>query len=101
MPNHKTIIINRVGLTPPQRGDVLNCINSPGYSLIKNLLTARCITEQVEAMNIELYADNSDALHIAGQHREKATQLRRMLDELSDLEQKEQHWSLVDLVTSR
>jgi hypothetical protein len=97
MPNQKTIIANNLPLNPDQRGLLAKLFASPEFSLLQQLLVAKAIGNQVDAMNTALYEDNELAFIKADSLRKKAVFYQAMLDELEALALKEDQWSLVAL----
>ena len=97
MPNQQTILANRLPLNPEQRGLLAKLFASPEYSLLQQLIIARAINCQVDAMNTALYEDNELAFIKADSQRKKAAFYQAMLDELESLALKEDQWSLVAL----
>ena len=101
MANSPTIIVTKVPVTSEQRGQLHTMFDGPAYSLLKQLLIARAIVNQVESMNTALYPDNESAAGLSFAAKERAARLQSMLDELDYLEVNEHEWSLVELERRR
>lgn len=97
-----TIIPSRIPADADQRGLLANLFASPGLSLLKEVLGARCIESQVAAMNAALYlGDNETARKDFEVQRKQAELYSAVLDVLDDVGQKEDEWFTVKLEPRR
>ncbi len=93
----ETIIVTRLPADATQRTTLQSLFGSPGFSLLKEMVAARCIQSQVEAMNARLYPSNEGAASAAVEEERMAAEYNRTLDILDDIAQKEDEWFTVKL----
>lgn len=71
---------------------------TPAYLLLKEVLSAHCVYNQVEAMNAELYAQrNKTALELSNIAKVQAARYADCLSILDELEQKPDEWFKIKL----
>ena len=96
-----TIVTIREPLEEPRKEKIRRLMVSPEYLLLRDVVSAHCVTEQVNAMNGLLYPGTERAVEAVGLHQERAAKYRSFLDILDDLEKKEEEWFTVRLDTTR
>lgn len=87
-----TIASTRQPLDATQQGSLRKLFDSPAFSLLKEVVSSKCIEQQINAMNATLYPKNEAAIEDAKLGMESAAQLSDLLDILDDLEKEEQEW---------
>lgn len=92
-----TISCSRLPVDPTQRGDLEKMFGSSPFLLFKEMVGARCIMAQVDAMNAALYPDNEDAKLKFEAEQKRASDYARMLDMLDSIGAEEQNWFTVKL----
>lgn len=92
-----TIVCQPYPATSPQRADLEKLFASPGFILLKEVVSAHCITAQVKAMNAALYPDSEAGNSIRDAEASKAASLNRVLDLLDDLSKNDSKWITVQL----
>jgi hypothetical protein len=96
------IFVSQVPANGDQRKLLTGLFASPGLSLLKEIITSRCIKAQAEAMNAELYEGNNEkAEDIARTQRAQARLYNQVLDVLDDIGNKEDEWFTVKLEPRR
>lgn len=93
----ETIIFTPIPADATRQGILRDLFGSPGFSLLKEMVAAKCIEAQVEAMNARLYPKNEEAAAKAEARERQAAEYSRCLDLLDDLAEKEQEWFTVKL----
>lgn len=93
----ETVIVTRLPADATQQATLQSVFSSPGFSLLKEMVAARCIVAQVEAMNARLYPRNEAAEATATENERRAAEYNRCLDILDDISQKEDDWFTVKL----
>ena len=101
MPPPATIHVTRQPLDATQQGSLRTLFDSPSFSLLKEVVVARCIEKQVSAMSAALYPENEHAEEDAKRDSAQATLLNAVLDVLDDLAKKEQDWWTVSIEPRR
>lgn len=87
-----TLIPTRQPLDATQQGLLRTMFGSPAFSLFKEMVVARCIDRQINALNAALYPENEVASNTAQTEMTEAVALNGLLDLLDDLENQEQEW---------
>lgn len=96
-----TIIVSHLPVDATQRGHLQTLFASPGFSLLKEMVVARCIENQVKAMNARLYPNNQSASEQAVEMEKRAASLTATLDLLDDLSSNMDEWRTIKLENSR
>jgi hypothetical protein len=92
-----TIVAQKLTLIEHDKEAVRKVFLTQGYLKLKEMIQARCIESQCEAMNALLYPENDTATARAEAAHKRAVSLNQFLDTLDDLEQKEDQWFTVKL----
>lgn len=94
----ETILFSQIPLDGGQRERLGALFVSPGYVLLKEILTAHAIKRQIQALNAGLYAD-TDPLPAddARKMMQRAVQYNCAIDALDDLERKHDEWFVAKL----
>lgn len=92
-----TIIYARLPVDATQRGDLEKLFGSPAFLLLKELVAARCIVDQVDSMNAALYPESESAKEKQSVTQASAADWNKVLDRLDDLSKGEQEWFTVKL----
>lgn len=93
----ETIFPTKVPADAIQRGHLQTLFSSPGFSLLKEMIAARCIEAQVEAMNMRLYPKNPVAVGGADEKEFEARLLNGCLEYLDFFSGSDQEWHTVKL----
>lgn len=96
-----TIVATRQPLDATQQGLLRNLFDSPAFSLLKEVVVARCIDRQVEAINAALYPNSETATDVAAHEIAAASGLNTILDLLDDLSKEEQEWWTIKMEPRR
>lgn len=97
-----SIIISRVPVAADQRDELAKLLSSPTFSLLKEIIGARCAEHQVKLMEADLYAgENEEAKAEAESHRSKARTMNAVLDTLDDIAKNEDEWFTMTLEPRR
>lgn len=92
-----TIIVSPVPADATQRGILQTLFASPGYSLLKEMVAARCIEAQSSMANAALYPNNENAVAKAEAMKIRAKDYATCLDILDAIGEKEEEWYTVKL----
>lgn len=97
-----TVIVTRQPVDATQQGYLRSLFASPGFSLLKELVAARCIEKQANSMNAQLYPENDKAAERAAGFAKEAVCFSDSLDVINDLEiEGPENWWTVKLATAR
>lgn len=88
----KPILFTRIPVLDTQLDALRTLLSSPGFSLLKEVVSAKCIEAQVDAMNARLYPSHDVAQTEATEKERKAADFSKCLEILDDLQEKEQEW---------
>lgn len=97
----ETIVVERKFLEPVQKEHVRKMLDSSGYSLFKELLSAKCVVAQVKAMNSMLYPDTDRAKDTMEIEAKRASHYRNFLDFLDEIEKNDTDWFTTNLNVSK
>lgn len=93
----ETIILNSIPADAVQRANLEALFASPGFSLLKEIVSAHCIKAQTEHLKRAMYPNNDVNDQIGSDKLAEAVFLNAMLDKLDEIEGKEQNWFTVKL----
>lgn len=88
----ETIVVERKFLEPVQKDHFKQMLDSAGYSLFKEVLSAKCVVSQVKAMNAVVYPSTDRATETFKIESEKASNYRKFLDFLEEIEKNDADW---------
>lgn len=86
------IIFTRVPIVATQQDILRTALASSGFSILKEVISAKCIEAQVKSMNAHLYMVNESAIREANEQSRMASKYNSFLDILDELQEKEEEW---------
>lgn len=92
-----TIVVTRLPVVAAQHGLLQTLFASPSYSLLKEVVAAKCIEAQVNMANAALYPNNDGANATASEMSRRASELAKCLDILDEIGEKEEEWYTVKI----
>lgn len=96
-----TIFATRLPLIATQVGNLQTLFASPGLSLLKEMVAAKCIEAQIEMANAMLYPNSESASVTAKEMARRAAEYGRCLDILDEIGEKEEEWYTIKIEHSR
>jgi hypothetical protein len=97
-----TIVVERIPLNKDQKSALELLFASPGYSLLREIINAQCVEQQVASMDAALYgADNELARNKADAHAKLAYGFNVTMDNLDDIQKKLEELATVKLEPRR
>lgn len=97
-----SIAVTNLPIIQSQKDALLALFDTPAYATLKQIISARCITAQVEAMNAQLFEHQTEA---AKDHAEvaknNAIRFNATLDVLDELQGNPDSWDQVQLEPRR
>lgn len=90
------LLVVKTPIEPEQADQLKTLFASPGFSTLRDIITAQCMEQQAVFMNMTLY-ENENAENQALIAKLKAMEYNHALDVLDRLQQFEQEWFRIKL----
>jgi len=96
-----TIIANQLPLDATKVAAIQQTIASEGYSLLKEIVAARCAVHQISGLASLMYDNNGSQVKIGENHIQLAKRFQNTLDVLDELERDKEGWATVKIENRR
>jgi len=89
----QTIVFGRILADVEQQKRLTELFSHPGFALLKEIIGAHAVEQQVRAMNSGLYSENNEIAKLdTDSAMKKASAYSQALDLLSDFESRPDEW---------